>query len=55
MSSCNAFDTAAVSATSLAGRRWAAGTLLTLNAHPAQWGNQMGPLVLKALTDGCAN
>lgn len=22
-------------------------------AHPAQWGHQMGPLVLKALTHGC--
>ena len=26
-----------------------------IDAHPAQWDNQMGPLVLKALTHGCAN
>ena len=26
-----------------------------ISAHPAQWDHQMGPLVLKALTDGCAS
>ena len=25
-----------------------------ITAHPAEWGHQMGPLVMKALTDGCA-